>query len=329
VADGYELMGAGEGATPRKASGWDKLNPTERAEMEVIVSRFATGEADRATKARFYELYAKTGGSQQDAETMRALADADARDTENANKIGWTVTKGSMLGFLRGLTAAPLDFLVQMLTRDKVKGEFSDLITRNAMAGETNPELLGKSMDTFEVAGNLVFFEVLQGMRGAEAKIETEGAGTQRTTVKITRADFEAYLKFCEEQTHRDLTPNQRIELMRNFEDVDGQFTKLPPGYKDLWRVRFNKMRADLRKEWAQETKQDWPTHATNVYNADGVLTIQKGAPYDAHELIPNLYRGPIKWSNIMPARNPDQHQGGIHGKGSPIFQLFPKGKSK
>ncbi|TPN89237.1 hypothetical protein [Aquimarina algicola] len=52
-------------------------------------------------------------------------------------------------------------------------------------------------------------------------------------------------------------------------------------------------------------------------------FTKKLGDPYDAHHIIENHYGGDSKWWNIHPARFPDQHQVGIHGKGSPARELF------
>lgn len=48
-----------------------------------------------------------------------------------------------------------------------------------------------------------------------------------------------------------------------------------------------------------------------------------QGKPYDAHHIIENKYGGDNEWWNIHPAKFPDEHQGGIHGAGSPSRELF------
>jgi toxin YxiD len=40
---------------------------------------------------------------------------------------------------------------------------------------------------------------------------------------------------------------------------------------------------------------------------------------------IENNFGEPHEWWNIHPAKNPDEHQGGIHGKGSPSGKIFTR----
>ena len=49
------------------------------------------------------------------------------------------------------------------------------------------------------------------------------------------------------------------------------------------------------------------------------------GQPYDAHHIIETNYGGPHEWWNIHPAKYPNEHQAGIHGKGAPSRKLFPR----
>lgn len=63
-------------------------------------------------------------------------------------------------------------------------------------------------------------------------------------------------------------------------------------------------------KEWEQKTGQTWPLDSN-------------GRKYQLHHIIEQQYGGPHEWWNAHPARFPDQHQGGIHGAGSPARELF------
>ena len=62
----------------------------------------------------------------------------------------------------------------------------------------------------------------------------------------------------------------------------------------------------------------------------DNVIYDKKGNPvrnigdyYDAHHIIENNYGGDHAWWNIIPAKFPNEHQGGIHRSKSPIRKLF------
>lgn len=70
-----------------------------------------------------------------------------------------------------------------------------------------------------------------------------------------------------------------------------------------------------------------WVNNSGGNFELNELLVIRpttaKGDPYDAHHIIEQNYGGPHEWWNMHPARAPDQHQGGIHGAGSPARELF------
>ena len=75
-------------------------------------------------------------------------------------------------------------------------------------------------------------------------------------------------------------------------------------------------------REWEKQTGQKWPEIRTREMNQNNEIeTIIRR--YDAHEIIPNQYGGPLKWYNITPAKGGTQHQGGIHGKGSILNSIL------
>lgn len=49
----------------------------------------------------------------------------------------------------------------------------------------------------------------------------------------------------------------------------------------------------------------------------------KNGYNYDAHHIIELSYGGPNIWWNMHPAAFPNEHQGGIHRKGSIGNELF------
>jgi hypothetical protein len=59
------------------------------------------------------------------------------------------------------------------------------------------------------------------------------------------------------------------------------------------------------------------------VLGNNGRVVRQAGWAYDAHEIIPNSFGGPLEWWNIHPAKAPTQHQAGIHGADGMFRVLF------
>ena len=75
--------------------------------------------------------------------------------------------------------------------------------------------------------------------------------------------------------------------------------------------------------DWEKNTDQKWPKYEKDVLRPDGSVRKRAGQPYDLHHIIEQNFGGPHEWWNAHPARFPDQHQGGIHGAGSPARELF------
>ncbi len=88
--------------------------------------------------------------------------------------------------------------------------------------------------------------------------------------------------------------------------------SKLPKSDHDVHRSDFDSVKDDLRKQWERETGQTWPEEPN-------------GRKYDAHEIIPNAYNSPLTWWNIHPAAFPNEHQGGIHRSGAPLYDIYPR----
>ena len=73
-------------------------------------------------------------------------------------------------------------------------------------------------------------------------------------------------------------------------------------------------------------TGQKWPTYTEEVWGKNITEPYKKiGERYDAHEIIPNSYKGPLEWWNITPAKSPDQHQKLIHGTNSTLNKILNK----
>ena len=89
-------------------------------------------------------------------------------------------------------------------------------------------------------------------------------------------------------------------------------------------RNKFNSVKNKLISEWEEKQVK----HGQDIlrkFMIKGRVARDIGQPYDAHHIIENNFGGPHEWWNIHPAKFPDEHQAGIHGKGSPSNKLFPR----
>jgi len=129
------------------------------------------------------------------------------------------------------------------------------------------------------------------------------------------------YINHLQEITNRKLHPKQIEELKNALRGK--KYEKLSPAETIKKRKEFNKVKDKLIKEWEEKTGQDWPTYSEDIINKDGKIIRKKGDKYDAHHVIENNYGGNDEWWNMHPAKFPDEHQGGIHGKGAPSKDLF------
>lgn len=137
---------------------------------------------------------------------------------------------------------------------------------------------------------------------------------------RLTRS----YLRDVEQQTGLKLHRKQLRELKDDLREYS--YSRMSEGGADAHRDEFDKdLKGQLIEEWEHETGQVWPRYQANIpkKNGESGYSRRKGDPYDAHHLIENQLGGPHTWWNIHPARFPDQHQGGIHGAGSPLRQLL------
>ena len=121
------------------------------------------------------------------------------------------------------------------------------------------------------------------------------------------------YLREVENLTKLKVHPKQMAELKKAVKSK--KYTKLSVEETEKSRKEFNKIKNSLVEEWEKETGQKWPRYDHDVLSKKGKPYIKKGDKYDAHHLIENTHGGEHEWWNIHPAKNPDIHQGGIHGK--------------
>ncbi|MGD6898307.1 hypothetical protein [Bacillus infantis] len=148
--------------------------------------------------------------------------------------------------------------------------------------------------------------------------------GNGKGTGKLNKDLAKAYLRDIETKTGRKVNKEQIHlikEALRN-----NNFEKLTPKETAKNRSKFTSSLKDkLIAEWEEKTNQKWPRYTEEVLDKNGEVSRGIGQPYDAHHIIENNFGGPHEWWNIHPAKYPDEHQSGIHGKGAPSGKLFPR----
>ena len=148
------------------------------------------------------------------------------------------------------------------------------------------------------------------------------GKGT-KDSVKIDYDLAKNYIRDVESKTGLKLHKRQIEKLKDALRD--NKYEKMTPLETIKHRSKFNGVKNKLIDEWEVNTGQTWPRYTEEIYDKKGRLARDIGQPYDAHHIIENNFGGPHEWWNIHPAKFPDEHQAGIHGKGSPSNKLFPR----
>ncbi|WP_306821490.1 hypothetical protein [Metabacillus litoralis] len=155
-------------------------------------------------------------------------------------------------------------------------------------------------------------------------KVEEKGTGDgTKGTVKIDYDLAKDYIRDVESKTGLKLHKSQIEKLKDTLRE--NKYEKMTPLETLKHRNKFNSVKNKLIKEWEENTGQTWPRYTEEIYDKKGRLARDIGQPYDAHHIIENNFGGPHEWWNIHPAKFPDEHQAGIHGKGSPSNKLFPR----
>jgi uncharacterized protein YukE len=160
------------------------------------------------------------------------------------------------------------------------------------------------------------------------SRIKTEidrvyGGKGSKSPVAIDYDLAKNYIRVVESKTGLKLQKKQIDKLKVALRE--NKFEKLTPVETLKHRNKFNSVKNILISEWEEKTGQNWPRYTEEIYDKKGRLARDVGQPYDAHHIIENNFGGPHEWWNIHPAKFPDEHQAGIHGKGSPAQKLFPR----
>jgi len=172
-----------------------------------------------------------------------------------------------------------------------------------------------KPIKVLEVGSDVI----KKGEKSSE-KAKDAGKGTGELNKDLAKA----YLRDIEAKTGRKVNIEQIHlikEALRNK-----NYEKLTPKETAKHRSKFTSSLKDkLIAEWEEKNNQKWPRYTEEVLDKNGEVARSIGQPYDAHHIIENNFGGPHEWWNIHPAKYPNEHQAGIHGKGAPSGKLFPR----
>jgi predicted ribonuclease toxin of YeeF-YezG toxin-antitoxin module len=145
------------------------------------------------------------------------------------------------------------------------------------------------------------------------------------TINETLKQNFDEYMNDIKKCTGRSVSEKQQ-ELLKDYIDHN-PISRLSKSDCAEHRRDFSEKRADIRREWAFNNREEWPKYEKDVV-INGKIERNKGFSYDAHHIIENSYAGPNEWWNMTPATFPEQHQQGIHrpnGVASRIFDSHRK----
>ncbi|URT71216.1 T7SS effector LXG polymorphic toxin [Cytobacillus firmus] len=168
------------------------------------------------------------------------------------------------------------------------------------------------------------FDALVRILKEEKGHVVLPGKKAGKSTGELNKDLAKAYLRDIEAKTGRKVNKEQ-IDLIK--EDLRNKnYEKLTPRETAKHRSKFTSSLKDkLIAEWEEKTNQKWPRYTEEVLDKNGEVARSIGQPYDAHHIIENNFGGPHEWWNIHPAKYPNEHQAGIHGKGAPSGKLFPR----
>jgi predicted ribonuclease toxin of YeeF-YezG toxin-antitoxin module len=134
-----------------------------------------------------------------------------------------------------------------------------------------------------------------------------------------------SYVRELEQRSNLKLHAQQKDALKQDLRQ--NQYEKISAQELLEHQKEFRKNHNQLIARWEDETKQVWPkypvmdeaTGLQKINKRTGELDFQR---YQAHHIVPQQLGGKHEWWNMHPV-HPDQHQGGIHGKGSSLNQIL------
>ncbi|AXR18052.1 hypothetical protein COC60_19715 [Bacillus thuringiensis] len=182
---------------------------------------------------------------------------------------------------------------------------------------------VGEVAGKFSKASTAAKDDAYQLAKGSGGSGVSKEGSVAKGTGKIDYDLAKDYIRDVESKTGLKLHKNQIEQLKAALREH--KYEKMTPLETLKHRNKFNNVKNKLISEWEEKTGQTWPRYTEEVYDKKGRVARDIGQPYDAHHIIENNFGGPHEWWNIHPAKFPDEHQAGIHGKGSPSNKLFPR----
>ena len=164
---------------------------------------------------------------------------------------------------------------------------------------------------------------VYDSIGGYHLIVKKADGGSGKGTGKIDYDLAKDYIRDIESKTGLKLHKSQ-IEKLKDTLSGN-KYEKMKPLETLKHMNKLNSVKNKVIKEWEENTGQTWPRYTEDIYDKKGRLARDIGQPYDAHHIIENNFGGPHEWWNTHPAKFPDEHQAGIHGKASPSNKLFPR----
>jgi filamentous hemagglutinin family protein len=127
------------------------------------------------------------------------------------------------------------------------------------------------------------------------------------------------YVRDMETRSGLPINSEQRGLLKEALQEKD--FKKLSPEEKKLHSAPFKneKFKDGLKSGWEKNTGQKWPGEMRFNPKTNKV----EHYPDQLHHIIPQEVGGLHEWWNIHPLRAGSAHQGGVHGKNSPLRQIM------
>ncbi len=202
------------------------------------------------------------------------------------------------------LTAATLEAAEAAGELANLGFSYVDEATGNTISGTWN-ELPLETRDV--IKGGAVFVSIVvpagAGPKIA-AKLRVRATNSGRSPWTQVSSDARAIARDIENATGVPIPSNQRSQLANQLRDVDHRNPVSDADYANLQR-EYRRNRTQMIQDWEANTGQSWPEGA------------------QLHHVITQRYGGPNQWWNAHPAL-PSEHQGGIHGTGSPTQGVFP-----
>ena len=121
-----------------------------------------------------------------------------------------------------------------------------------------------------------------------------------------------------------DLTKNSEHPHTIDTESIQAKdLKKISPEENAKMRENFDRIKNQLKTEWAKLHNKPWPKYDKDVYSKNGHLIRKKGMDYDAHHITPLGIGGKNEARNITPM-HADKHydKQGVHSPSSPYDKL-------